>query len=137
MPRVTLLSVAHPWHCDAMGHMNVRHYAAMFDDASFHLLGHIAEPMTTDLGWADVRCETDFRHETRVGTLLSIESEVTRLGRSSLTYRHVMRDTVSGEPKAEALVTTIRFDLKARRSIALADGERARAQTLLTGMGIT
>lgn len=135
MPRLTLLGVAHPWHCDAVGHMNVRHYAAMFDDASFQLLGHLAGSSNPELGWADVRCETDYRKETRAGTLLSIATEITRLGRSSLTYRHVMTDTVSGDLKAEALVTTIRFDLRARRSVALAGDERARAEALLAGAG--
>lgn len=133
MPLLTLLSIAHPWHCDAMGHMNVRYYAAMFDDASFHLLGHVAGPPNSDLGWADVRCETDYRNETQVGTLLSISTEITRVGRSSLAFRHLMTDRLSGDVKAEALVTCIRFDLKARRSIALSHEERARAETMLAG----
>ena len=34
----TYRGVVFPWHCDQLGHMNVRHYVAMFDDASFHLL---------------------------------------------------------------------------------------------------
>lgn len=54
MSILTCLSVVHPWHCDDMGHMNVRHYAAMFDDASFHLLGIIAGD-GRGLGWADIR----------------------------------------------------------------------------------
>ena len=29
--------VVHPWHHDHFGHMNVRHYAPFFDDASYHL----------------------------------------------------------------------------------------------------
>jgi acyl-CoA thioester hydrolase len=28
-------SVVMPAHCDLYGHMNVRHYAAFFDDAGF------------------------------------------------------------------------------------------------------
>ena len=31
-------SIVMPAHCDLYGHMNVRHYAAMFDDAGFHVL---------------------------------------------------------------------------------------------------
>ena len=27
-----------PSHCDTYGHMNVRHYAAFFDDAGWHML---------------------------------------------------------------------------------------------------
>lgn len=129
MARLTLLSVAHPWQCDSMGHMNVRHYAALFDDASFQLLGFIAG--STGQGWADVRCEIDYRSETPAGTLLTIESNLLRLGKSSLTYRHRMSDTSSGELKAEAVVTTVRFDLQARKSMPLSDDERARAETLM------
>ncbi len=39
---VTFVGVTHPWMCDAMGHMNMRFYAAMIDDAGFQLLGHLA-----------------------------------------------------------------------------------------------
>lgn len=31
-PLATFVGVAHPWMCDAMGHVNVRHYAAMLYD---------------------------------------------------------------------------------------------------------
>ena len=87
---VTYVGVAHPWMCDIMGHMNVRHYAAMFDDASFQLLGHIAGADSladTSLGWADVRSEVEYKHETKAGALLTICSRVIKTGRSSVTFR--------------------------------------------------
>ena len=31
-----------PAHCDHYGHMNVRHYAALFDDAGWHILSRSA-----------------------------------------------------------------------------------------------
>ena len=40
----TYRGVVFPWHCDQFGHMNVRWYAHIFDDAAFHiwpLLGFI------------------------------------------------------------------------------------------------
>ena len=30
--------VVHPWMCDVLDHLITRHYMAMFDDASYHLL---------------------------------------------------------------------------------------------------
>ena len=84
MSVVTFLGVVHPWMCDQMGHLNVRHYAAMFDDASFQFLGRICPSEVNreaGLGWADVRCEIDYKHETPVGTLLTITSEVVRVGK--------------------------------------------------------
>lgn len=132
MARTTFVSVVHPWHCDRMGHMNVRHYAAMFDDAGFQLLGYVAGDDRPGYGWADVRCEIDYRHEAPAGTLITIDTTVVKIGRSSLTYRNVMRSSVSGQIHAEALVTSVRFDLDARKSAALSDDERQRAEALLT-----
>jgi hypothetical protein len=36
-----LRGVVHPWHHDIFGHMNVRHYAPFFDDASFHFYSRL------------------------------------------------------------------------------------------------
>lgn len=126
-PVTTFMGVAHPWQCDTMGHMNVRHYAAMFDDASFQLLGQLAGPDVEGRGWADIRCEIDYVHETSAGTLLTIVSHVEKLGRSSLTYAHEMRGTVDGAVHARARVVSVRFDLAARAKMDIEDAIRARA----------
>ena len=131
-PLVTFVGVAHPWMCDAMGHMNVRHYAAMFDDASFQLLGHISGDAAVETeGWADVRCAIEYTHETRVGALLTVRSHVVRIGRSSLTYRHLMSGSLDEVVRAEAEVTTVRFDLVRRQSMALSPALRGRTEALV------
>lgn len=130
---VTYVGVAHPWMCDAMGHMNVRYYMAMFDDASFQLLGKLTGvEKDKSIGWADVRHEIEYRHETSAGTLLTIRSKVVRVGRSSITYRHSLCDSLDGELHAEATVTSVRFDLVARRSIELDADLRHRSNALMT-----
>jgi acyl-CoA thioester hydrolase len=129
---VTFVGVAHPWMCDAMGHVNVRHYAAMFDDASFQLLGRLA--MAADnrrLGWADVRCEIDYRHEIAAGALLTIHSHVEKLGTSSLTYVHTMTGSLDGALHAQARMVTVRFDLTTRCKTDLEASVRANAEALL------
>jgi len=129
---VTFIGVAHPWMCDVMGHVNVRHYAAMFDDASFHILGRVAgEDATNDkLGWADVRYEIDYRQEIPAGALLTIRSHVEKIGTSSLTYRHVLSGSLDGAVHAEARVVTVRFDLVARRKIGIESALRKAAEAL-------
>jgi len=134
-PLVTFVGVAHPWMCDTMGHMNVRHYAAMFDDASFQLLGHIAGldgHEANGVGWADVRTEIDYKHETRAGTLLTIRSTVVKLGRTSVTFEQVMSGTLDGVVHAQSRTTSVRFDLAARASVPLDAGMRERAGKLLS-----
>lgn len=131
---VTYLGVVHPWMCDVMGHMNVRHYAAVFDDASFQLLGHIAPPESLARerrGWADVRCEIDYKHETPAGTLLTVRSHLVRVGGKSLTFVHRLSSSGDETLRATARITTVCFDLAARRSIELDEAQRVRAMALL------
>ena len=40
----TWRSVAYPWNCDSLGHMNTQFYAAAYDGASVHFLMRIAPP---------------------------------------------------------------------------------------------
>ncbi|KQY43647.1 MULTISPECIES: acyl-CoA thioesterase [Rhizobium/Agrobacterium group] len=133
---VTYVGVAHPWMCDVMGHMNVRHYAAMFDDASFQLLGHIAGAeglADTSRGWADVRSEVEYKHETRAGALLTIHSRVIKAGRSSVTFEQVMSGSLDGVVHAVNRTVSVRFDLIERTAVALDAGMLARVETLQAG----
>ena len=128
---ITFMGVAHPWQCDTMGHMNVRHYAAMFDDASFQLLGMISGPDEPGKGWADIRCEIDYKHETRAGTLLTIRSHIVAVGRSSVTYAHTMSGTLDGVVHAQAKVVSVRFDLDRRIKMDIEDDVHQSAQELM------
>lgn len=128
----TFVGVVHPWMCDAMGHLNVRHYVGMFDDASFQLIGRITgTDAAAALGWADVRMEIDYAHETLAGTLVTIRSVVEKVGNSSLTYTHEMRGTLDGVLHARMRTVTVRFDLKARGKTELEPAVRAAATALL------
>lgn len=129
---VTFVGVAHPWMCDVMGHMNVRHYAGMFDDASFQLLGHIAGKIPDDgFGWADVRSTTEYKQEVPAGDLLTIRSHVLKIGRSSLTFRQMMVGSLDGELRAVNETTTVCFDKLVRRSAELESDMLVRAEKLL------
>jgi acyl-CoA thioester hydrolase len=132
----TLVAIAHPWQCDVMGHMNTRHIIAVFDDAGFAIFERLGFPTTAtgkvQHGWADVRLEVDLRHEIMAGTVLRIRSSIIRLGRTSFTHAH---DLVSGGDTrhATAVVTTVRFDLVARRAIPLPGAFTEAARPWLRG----
>lgn len=134
----TYQGVVYPAQCDAMGHMNIQHYVAAFDQASWHLLaacgydaGWIASRRE---GWADVRHEIDYRRETRAGELFVIDSEVRRVGERSLTAWH--RLSTSAGPHAEMLAVSVYFDLEQRRARELPAIIRESALRLIeTGAG--
>ena len=130
----TFLGVVHPWMCDVMGHMSARHYMAMFDDASFYLLGIIANLEIRPgaaTGWADVRYEIDYRAEVHPGTLIAITSRIERIGRSSVTIVHTMEGALDKLPRAQAMAVTVHFDMTKREAAPLPPDIRARAEALL------
>lgn len=128
----TFRGVAHPWLCDAFGHLNTRNYVGMFDDASFHFFSALGAPMIElqkdHKGWADVRAELEFREEVPLGRLVIVHTGVLKLGRTSITYRHEMRDADADRLHATMQTVTVHFDLRARKAIPLPDTLRSRAE---------
>lgn len=128
---VTYAGLVHPWMCDAMRHLNVRHYVAMFDDASFQLLGRVAGKDPDPDGWADVRMEVDYLRELPAGKLITIRSRVEAVGVSSLRYKHWMHGSIDDQLHATMSVVSVRFDLSERRKRPLTADERAKALSLV------
>ncbi len=124
-----LRGVIHPWNCDTFGHMNVRWYAHLFDDASFHLwsvLWGSHQRMEQEFGLHTVtgRTTTSFLRELVAGDLVFIDCLVTRLGSKSCTFLERMRHVDSGDVHATCEVTEVFFDPKSRRSAPMPDAIR-------------
>jgi len=133
----TYRGVVHPWLCDVMGHLNTRHYVAMFDDASAHFLSAVGlarDSISDDrFGWADVKIVLELQSEVHPGGLVVVQSGVRKLGRTSLTYEQRMLGAVSGLVHAVQEITTVYFDLQGRRSAALPENVRQRFAQHLIG----
>ncbi|MEM1410183.1 MAG: acyl-CoA thioesterase [Pseudomonadota bacterium] len=112
-----------PGMCDLNGHLNTMFYTQAFDAASWRFFSPY-EAGDTDLGWADVRHEVTFKAEMMAGTSATITSEIVRVGRTSIVTKHVMHNG-EGEVAAEAVYTSVRFDLKKRCAVPIEDSFRA------------
>jgi len=127
-------AVVFPWHCDHMGHMNVRWYAHAFDDAGFHLWSQIGLSHATlgKRGVATViaRTETDFKHEASAGELLVVRSAFTRLGTKSLTMSQRMTNAETGALCATQEAVEVFFDLKTRAAIPIPADIRAKLEAV-------
>jgi len=123
MTTTTYLGVVHPWLCDSIGHLNVRHYVGMFDDANTQFLASLGwgprSIGSTTHGWADVRGEIDYLAEVVAGSLVEICSELSALGKKSLTVESEMRGRASGELHARMRSILVHFDLGTRKAIPL------------------
>jgi len=123
-----------PAQCDIYGHMNVRYYAALFDEAGWHFPSFaglsLAEIQSRGLGTVVATLTIDFVHEIRAGQLLVIKGAITRVGTKS--YNHEMRLYASDTMTHCATQKTVEvcFDTKARKGVALPDDVRAKLSAI-------
>ena len=127
----TFHGVAYPWLCDSMGHMNTQHYCALFDGATFHYLARMGGPRQlkeAGRGWVDAKQTIEYRREILSGDLLVISTTMTRVGGSSLGFRHVLTDLEDGGLRATSDHVVVHFDLNKRVSMALPETIAAKAR---------
>jgi acyl-CoA thioester hydrolase len=131
-----LRGVVHPWHHDIFGHMNVRHYAPFFDDASFHFYSRMGLKLSAmmeahGVHMVSAKAETNFVRELKAGDLFVIDGAVRRIGNRSMTLHLRMLHAETGEVHATYDVTEVFFDPKTRRSAAMPEEVRERLQAHL------
>jgi len=119
-----------PAHCDVYGHMNVRHYAAFFDDAGWHILARagvsLSELQAQGLGSVVASLTIDFHHELKAGQLTLVTGAFTRVGDKSFSYELRLYDSESMTHSATQKTVEVCFDTNARRSAAWPDAIRAK-----------
>jgi len=119
-----------PAHCDVYGHMNVRHYAAMFDEAGWHMLARagvsLADLRGQGLGSVVATLTIDFHHELTAGQLLLVTGAFTRVGSKSYDYEMRLYESDSMTHCATQKTVEVCFDTTARVSAALPEDVRAR-----------
>ncbi|MCZ6559308.1 MAG: thioesterase family protein [Gammaproteobacteria bacterium] len=131
-------AVVFPWHCDHLGHLNVRWYGHFFDDAGWHLWSRIGMSHVTfkERGVVTVvaSIKTDFHHESGAGDLLLIESAFTRLGGKSLTMSQRMTNAETGVLCATQEVVEVFFGLETRKAAPMPDDIRAKLETVVIAL---
>jgi acyl-CoA thioester hydrolase len=126
-----------PAHCDVYGHLNVRQYAAFFDDAGWHMPAmaglKLSEIQARGLGTVMASLTIDFLHEVRNGQLILIKGAVTRVGTKSFTYEMRLYEADSMTHCATEKATEVCFDTKKRAGVALPEDVKAKLQAIAIG----
>ena len=121
-----------PAHCDVYGHMNVRHYAAFFDDAGWHMLAKagvsLADLQARGLGSVVATMTIDFHHEMKAGQLTMVSGAFTRVGDKSYSYELRLYASDSMTHCATQKTVEVCFDTRARTSAAMPAGVRTAIQ---------
>jgi len=121
-----------PLHCDSYGHMNVRHYAAFFDDAGWHMLAKagvsLDELRAQGLGSVVASLTIDFHHEMTAGQLFLVTGAFTRVGARSIGSEMRLYESESMTHCATQKTVEVCFDTKARASAPWPDPVRSKIQ---------
>jgi acyl-CoA thioester hydrolase len=124
-----------PGQCDLYGHMNVRHYAALFDDAGWHILSRAGISLTElgrrGLGSVVASLTIDFHNEMKAGNLVLIQGSFTRLGVKSFSYEMRMYEADSMTHCATQKTVEVCFDTEKRISAHFPDDVRQKLTAMV------
>ena len=128
-------TVVLPAHCDRYGHMNVRQYAAFFDDAGWHIpaMAGIAlkEVWARGLGTVVASLTIDFHHEITSGQLVLVRGALTKVGTKSFAHEMRLYEADSMTHCATQKSVEVCFDTKARKGVELPDDLRKKLTAIL------
>jgi acyl-CoA thioester hydrolase len=128
-------TVVMPAHCDHYGHMNVRHYAAFFDDAGWHMLTRagvsLSDLRSRGLGTVVATLTIDFHHEITAGQLALVRGAFTRVGTKSFAYALELYEADSMMHCATQKTVEVCFDTAKRQSVPLPGDVRAKLAAML------
>ena len=121
-------TIVMPAHCDLYGHMNVRHYAACFDEAGWQMLTKagvsLADLRSRGLGSVVASLTIDFHHEITAGQLVLVTGAFTRVGHKSFAYEMRLYETDSKQHCATQKTVEVCFDTTKRGSAPLPEDIR-------------
>jgi acyl-CoA thioester hydrolase len=124
-----------PAQCDVYGHMNVRYYAALFDEAGWHFPSFaglsLAEIQSRGLGTVVATLTIDFLHEIRAGQLLLIKGAITRVGTKSYSSEMRLYATDTMTHCATQKTVEVCFDTKARKGVAFPEDVRTKLAAIV------
>jgi acyl-CoA thioester hydrolase len=130
-------NIVMPAHCDAYGHLNVRQYAAFFDDAGWHLPAmagiSLDELRGRGLGTVVATLTIEFHREIKAGQLFTIKGAVTRVGTKSFTYEMRLYETDSMKHCATQKTVEVCFDTAKRQGAALPEDVREKFKAIALG----
>lgn len=107
--------------CDLIGHMNIQYYGACVSQAMqsmFQRIGFPAQMMTeTQKGFAAVDQKSRYCGELLAGDIMHMMSAITEFSEKSVIFHHRLINSATEELSFESHVTTLHFDLSARKVI--------------------
>jgi acyl-CoA thioester hydrolase len=134
-PLVTYRGSVYPPECDHMGHMNVAHYVAKFDQATWQLFAAIgltrARMKSDGIGMAGLEQHIEYQRELFPGDVITVTSTILEVRDKVIRFAHEMKNDETGELAAKMLVIAAHLDTAARKARSFPDDVRRKAAALI------
>jgi len=131
----TYRGAVYPWHCDHMGHANLRAYGEFFEQALWHVFHRIgitpAVLRGDSIRMAGVQQNIHYRRELLPGDLIVVRSGLAEFKERSLKMRHEMQHVESGEVCATCELTAVCIDAQTRKPRTFPAEIAAKAKEIL------
>ncbi len=131
----TARGTVHEWQKDHMGHINVRAYTDLFEQACWQfyaMLGLTAPVLRSGaVHLAAVQQNIAYQRELYPGDTVVVRTGVLEMRDKVLRFRHELSDTASGAITAVCEFTVVCLDPVARKSQPFPAEAAARARALL------
>ncbi len=132
---ITHRSTVQAWECDHMGHMNVRHYMAKFDDAAWTFLSMLGITNRYfedhNAGVAAIDHQVSYMRELMPGDSVIIHTQLALLEGKKFKMIHKMSDAVSGDEVASCELFGVHMDRSVRRAANFPEEILQKAQAFL------
>lgn len=134
---ISARGVVYPWQCDHMGHMNVMWYTGKFDEATWHMFGHIGVTPSYlrdhNRGMAGLQMDTTYKRELFAGDLVIIRSEVLEMREKVIRLQHEMFNAETGEIAAMTTLTAAHINRETRKSCPFPEEVLVRGRGSIVG----
>jgi acyl-CoA thioester hydrolase len=132
---ITHRSTIQQWECDHMGHMNVRHYMAKFDDAAWTFLSMLGITNRyfekNNAGVAAVDHHVTYKRELMPGDSVVIHTRLALLEGKKFKMVHEMSNGITGDEVATCELFGVHMDRNVRRAADFPDEILQNAQAFL------
>jgi acyl-CoA thioester hydrolase len=133
--RTTYFGTVYPAECDHMGHLNVAHYVAKFDAASWNFFfdfGVTRDAMNAEsYAVAAVEQKIAYRRELMPGDVVEVRSRILEVREKAIRFLHEMIHRESGETAATSEYVTVCMDRVRRKARPYPETVLAKARGLL------
>ncbi len=133
--KTTYFGTVYPAECDHMGHLNVAHYVAKFDAASWNFFfdfGVTRDAMAAQAyAVAAVEQKIAYRRELMPGDVIEIRSRVLEVKEKAIRFIHEMIHRPTGEIAATSEYVTVCLDRVKRKARPYPDVVLTSARDLI------